>query len=110
MHVSALLLVGLWLLPTFGLFISSIRDKDQIATSGWWTALTATEQRQIYRAPGADGQTDRDGKFIISGNVLEGGPGTISVFGISSREPRLFGGRNGELRNGAKLSSRERRL
>ncbi len=104
-HISALFLVILWLLPTFGLFISSIRDKDQIATSGWWTALTATEQRLIYRAPGADGQEQRDGKFVISGNAIEGGPGTISAFGISSRAVEAFViGETAELRDGAKLT------
>ena len=107
-HMSALLLVGLWLLPTFGLFISSIRDKDQIATSGWWTALTATEQRQIFRAPGEDGQMERNGKFAISGNVLKGGAGKISAFGISSRGIAAFPvGETAELRNGAKLTVRE---
>lgn len=104
-HISALLIVALWLLPTFGLFISSIRDKDQIATSGWWTALTATEQRQIHRAEGADGQVERDGKFVISGNVLEGAAGTISAFGFSSREPEAFAvGDVATLRNGALLT------
>ncbi|MFJ8581284.1 carbohydrate ABC transporter permease [Micromonospora sp. NPDC093277] len=27
----------LWTVPTFGLFISSIRPEDQIKTTGWWT-------------------------------------------------------------------------
>ncbi len=104
-HISALLFVALWLLPTFGLFISSVRDKDQIATSGWWTALTATEQRLIYRAAGSDGQREQDGKYVISGNVLDGGSGTISAFGISSRAVDAFQiGEEAELRNGAKLT------
>ena len=69
-HIAALLLVGLWVFPTFGLFVSSIRDKDQIAVSGWWTALTSSTQNQVTRAPGADGQSERDGVFVIAGNVL----------------------------------------
>ena len=35
-----LLLVGvLWLIPTLGLFITSLRTPDAISDSGWWTAL-----------------------------------------------------------------------
>src|SRR5262249_34204427 len=35
-HVALLLLVVLWTFPTVGLLISSVRDKDQLALSGWW--------------------------------------------------------------------------
>ena len=44
-HISVALLVALWLFPTVGLFISSFRTADQIATSGWWSALS-TQERQ----------------------------------------------------------------
>ena len=88
-HVSALLLVAIWLLPTFGLLVSSVRTKDQIAVSGWWTAMTSSTQNKIKRAPGADGQVERDGKYVISGNVLEGS-GTIQAFGFSSRAPKKY--------------------
>lgn len=33
----ALLIAVFWTVPTFGLFISSIRPERQIKTSGWWT-------------------------------------------------------------------------
>jgi alpha-glucoside transport system permease protein len=29
-----------WTIPTFGLFISSLRPEDQIKTTGWWTFFT----------------------------------------------------------------------
>lgn len=33
-----------WLVPTFGLFIASLRTPQENNTSGWWTALTAPAQ------------------------------------------------------------------
>lgn len=104
-HLATLMLVGLWLFPTFGLLVSSIRDKDQIAVSGWWTALTSSTQNLVYRAPGAEGQTEVDGKFVISGNVLEGNAGSVSAFGFSSQEPTAFNvGDTATLRDGSALT------
>ncbi|MFD0915179.1 carbohydrate ABC transporter permease [Pseudahrensia aquimaris] len=104
-HLTTLFLVTIWVLPTLGLFVSSIRDKDQISVSGWWTALSSSTQNQIFRAPGADGQVERDGVFVISGNVLEGTAGKIATFGISSREPKAYQvGESAVLRNGAALT------
>ncbi|HEY0881723.1 MAG TPA: carbohydrate ABC transporter permease, partial [Archangium sp.] len=35
--IAALIIAILWTTPTFGLFISSFRPKEQVATTGWWT-------------------------------------------------------------------------
>ena len=37
--IAALVIAVLWTTPTFGLFISSFRPADQVATTGWWTVL-----------------------------------------------------------------------
>lgn len=104
-HLSVFLIVALWTLPTAGLLISSLRDKDQLAVSGWWTALSTSSQNIVVRAPGPDAQVERDGKFVISGNLLDGQAGQISAFGFNSREPTAFKvGETAELNDGEKLS------
>ncbi len=37
--IGALLIAILWTIPTFGLFISSVRPAGLINTTGWWTIL-----------------------------------------------------------------------
>ena len=36
----ALVIAVLWTVPTFGLFISSLRPEADIKSSGWWTILS----------------------------------------------------------------------
>lgn len=91
-HLSVVMLVLLWTIPTIGLFVSSIRDKDQLAVSGWWTALFSSEQNIIGRSVGPDRQIERDGKFILEGNVLteNSKKGSITAFGFKAQEPAIF--------------------
>ncbi|MFB2549626.1 carbohydrate ABC transporter permease [Ensifer soli] len=104
-HLSVILLVLLWTTPTLGLLISSLRDKDQLAVSGWWTALSTSTQNSVFRAPGADQQVERDGTFVISGNVLSGGDGEVQAFGFNSREPAAYlPGDSADLGDGEKLT------
>ncbi|MCS5721596.1 carbohydrate ABC transporter permease [Herbiconiux sp. CPCC 203407] len=37
--VAALIIAIVWTIPTFGLFISSFRDRNDIQTTGWWTSI-----------------------------------------------------------------------
>jgi alpha-glucoside transport system permease protein len=39
-HVALIVLIILWSIPTFALLVSSFREPGDIATSGWWNALT----------------------------------------------------------------------
>lgn len=61
-HLALLFLVILWTVPTAGLLISSLRDKDQLTVSGWWTSLTTSQALDVTRLPGADTQVEKDGK------------------------------------------------
>lgn len=89
-HLSVILLVTLWTLPTAGLLISSLRDKDQLAVSGWWTALSTSSQNMTGRAASPETQVERDGKFVIAGNLLESGVAKVSAFGFRPLQPTAF--------------------
>jgi alpha-glucoside transport system permease protein len=39
-HVVLIVITVVWLVPTVGLAITSFRPRSDIASSGWWTALT----------------------------------------------------------------------
>jgi alpha-glucoside transport system permease protein len=84
-HISVIILVGLWLFPTAGLLISSFRTTDQIATSGWWNASFPSVQNLTLRSKAPETQMEVGEIFVIEGNLFkEPGKATISVWGISS--------------------------
>lgn len=89
-HISVLLLVALWTLPTAGLLISSLRDKDQLAVSGWWTALSTSSQNLTGRAASPEAQVEKDGKFVIEGKLLDGDTAKVSAFGVRPLQPAAF--------------------
>ena len=80
-----LVLVLLWIIPTVGLFVSSFRDKDQLAITGWWTALSTTERSEFRRTGTKDDQIQQGEKFIIKGNFLDEGGKIIQTFSSSFR-------------------------
>lgn len=85
-QILLLLFVIAWIAPTFGLFISSLRDKDVLAISGWWTSFVTTEVNEIYRAKGMETQFEKDGYFYIEDNLFgDKKPKEISKFGITSK-------------------------
>jgi alpha-glucoside transport system permease protein len=88
-HISALLLVALWVFPTFGLLVSSFRTGDQISTSGWWRSLT-TQQQQLPAKRIEGTETQRDGKFVIEGKLFDNAGTVVSAWGINSKDPKAF--------------------
>lgn len=85
-QISTVILVVLWVLPTFGLFVSSFRTGDQISSSGWWKALT-TQETQLSPIRVSGTEAERDGLFVIEGNLFTNAGTTLSAWGTSSREP-----------------------
>jgi alpha-glucoside transport system permease protein len=88
-NISTVILVVLWVLPTFGLFVSSFRTGDQISTSGWWKALT-TQETQLSPIRIAGTEVERDGAFVIEGNLFANAGTTLSAWGTNSRNPTEF--------------------
>ncbi|RJP52403.1 MAG: carbohydrate ABC transporter permease [Anaerolineaceae bacterium] len=44
-----ILICFVWLLPTLGVFVTSLRNSQDIFTSGWWTVLPHKEDRQTEK-------------------------------------------------------------
>lgn len=88
-HICTAALVALWVLPTFGLLVSSFRTGDQISTSGWWQAIS-TQESQLPAIRIGGEEVQKDGAFVIEGNLFEGAAATISKWGTSSREPEAY--------------------
>ena len=87
-HLSTLALVILWVVPTFGLLVSSFRTGDQIVGSGWWQSLsTQVQQLAAVRIEGDEVQ--RDGVFVIEGQLYAAGT-DVNAWGTSSREPEAY--------------------
>lgn len=108
-HASVLFIVLLWLLPTLGILVSSLRDKDQIVVSGWWTAFSSSDQTQALRLADPATQTQQGDRFVIAGNVFgEGKSGHVSAFGVRVQEPAAFkAGTSADLGDGETLQVNE---
>ncbi len=95
-HITVAALVLLWLFPTIGLFVSSFRNADQIAASGWWKALGTAEQTIQLRTGGRAAAVEQDGLFVVEGNLFTDGdaaPGEgleLVSYGTSSRAIGAF--------------------
>jgi alpha-glucoside transport system permease protein len=85
-HASLVLIVVLWTIPVLGLFISSLRDKDQLIISGWWTAFSATERTAFGRTGAAAAAVEIDGQFVIEGDFLPDPRRTVTSYGLQQTD------------------------
>ncbi|UCI31241.1 carbohydrate ABC transporter permease [Mesorhizobium sp. B4-1-4] len=87
-HIAVLVFVVIWTIPTLGILVSSLRDKDQIVASGWWNSFASSSQTEAGRLPAASAQTQKDGKYVIEGNIFgDGAKRAISAFGVKAAAP-----------------------
>jgi alpha-glucoside transport system permease protein len=103
-HISVIVLVALWVFPTFGLLVSSFRTGDQISSSGWWRALT-TQEQQLPAIRVQGDEVAKDGAFVIEGNLFKSAGSNVSRWGTSSREPTAYeAGQTATLEGGQTLT------
>lgn len=90
-HLAVLFFVALWTLPTLGILVSSLRDKDQIVVSGWWTALTSSVQTEAGRLAPGNTAVEKDGRFVLEGNLFEEpGAREVQAFGLRAQAPTQY--------------------
>ena len=106
-HISVVLLVALWLFPTVGLLVSSFRTADQIAGSGWWSALS-TQERQVPAVRVEGTEVQQGDLFVIEGELFPAASAEVSAWGTSSREPEAYEpGQEADLGDGKTLTVSE---
>jgi alpha-glucoside transport system permease protein len=108
-HIAVLVFVVIWTIPTLGILVSSLRDKDQIIASGWWNSFASSSQTEAGRLPAASAQTQKDGKYVIEGNVFgDGAKRAISAFGTKAAAPTQYkAGTAADLGDGVTLQVNE---
>ncbi|QKC93600.1 carbohydrate ABC transporter permease [Mesorhizobium sp. NZP2298] len=90
-HIAVLVFVAIWTIPTLGILVSSLRDKDQIVASGWWNSFASSSQTEAGRLPPASAQAQKDGKFVLEGNIFgDGARRSISAFGVKAAAPTQY--------------------
>jgi alpha-glucoside transport system permease protein len=104
-HIAVLFFVALWTVPTLGILVTALRDKDQIIATGWWSSFSSSSQTEAGRLPGSSAQAEKDGKFVIKGNIFgDQPPREISAFGTRSQAPTEFpAGSVADLKDGVTL-------
>ncbi|WP_136616419.1 MULTISPECIES: carbohydrate ABC transporter permease [Mesorhizobium] len=104
-HIAVLVFVAIWTIPTLGILVSSLRDKNQIIASGWWNSFSSSTQTEAGRLPAASTQVEKDGKFVLQGNIFgDGAARNISAFGVKSAAPTQYpAGTTADLGDGVTL-------
>src|SRR3990172_6597855 len=81
-NTTLLLLTLLWTIPTMGIFVSSFRNRNDIATSGWWNVLPHREWQPVREINPSEAGLDPNGVMEI-----EGVTGTFEEFRLGIASP-----------------------
>jgi len=79
---TLLILVLVWTIPTLGIFFSSFRNRDDIASSGWWNILPHKEWQMVKEVDISELGLDPNGVMVI-----EGASGTFDEFRAGVETP-----------------------
>lgn len=79
---SLLLVVLIWTIPTLGIFVSSFRQRDDIATTPWWNVFPHREWQPVGELDPRALELDPDGVMEI-----EGVTGTFEEFRAGIESP-----------------------
>ena len=66
LHVGIIGLMVIWLIPTIGLLINSLRPTGDVTQSGWWTAIFAPSQLSLDNYAHVLSQSDIGAQFVNS--------------------------------------------
>ena len=81
-NIVLLIVAVFWLVPTIGLFITSLRTAGDIAATGWWTVFTAPAQLTIENYTNLLSNTTITGSFLNT--IVIAVPTTILVVMIGA--------------------------
>jgi alpha-glucoside transport system permease protein len=81
-NLTLLLLVLIWTIPTMGIFVSSFRNRDDIADSGWWKVFPYRDWQPIQEIDPKAAGLNPDGVMQI-----EGVSGTFEQFRAGIETP-----------------------
>ncbi|MGR3494382.1 carbohydrate ABC transporter permease [Citreimonas sp.] len=114
-HLATFLLVLIWIVPTLGLLVTSLRDQDAISQTGWWRALQGAPQPYVLSIP-VDDQVQDNGQWVVEMNIFAGPTGEalppdildrsrVDAFGTSRlRGPSTEPGETAETREGVSVT------
>ncbi|MGM0445118.1 MAG: carbohydrate ABC transporter permease [Bacillota bacterium] len=91
-HVFLLVIMLIWILPTLGLLITSVRPASEVSSSGWWTVLnsplkftqfTLDNYQQVLNVNNMNIAFRNSFIIAIMGTILPVGIASFAAFGLA---------------------------